>query len=121
MIMAFRASPTPIAQKGIAASRPSLCIKPSPSPASPPPNSVTTPSSLTTKEWVIPPRPKPGRKPATDIPPTKRKAQNRAAQRAFRERRAARVGELEEQMKLVEDEHEREVDLLRETVARLEK
>ncbi|RAL61590.1 hypothetical protein DID88_009628 [Monilinia fructigena] len=46
---------------------------------------------MTTKEWVIPPRPKPGRKPATDTPPTKRKAQNRAAQRAFRERRAARM------------------------------
>ncbi|ATY61796.1 bZIP transcription factor [Cordyceps militaris] len=54
--------------------------------------------SMTSKEWVIPPRPKPGRKPATDTPPTKRKAQNRAAQRAFRERRAARVGELEEQL-----------------------
>ncbi|KKA27758.1 hypothetical protein TD95_001285 [Thielaviopsis punctulata] len=54
--------------------------------------------SVTSKEWVIPPRPKPGRKPATDTPPSKRKAQNRAAQRAFRERRAARVGELEEQI-----------------------
>lgn len=56
------------------------------------------------KEWIIPPRPKPGRKPATDTPPTKRKAQNRAAQRAFRERRAARVGELEEQLKETEEE-----------------
>lgn len=62
--------------------------------------------SLTTKEWVIPPRPKPGRKPATDTPPTKRKAQNRAAQRAFRERRAARVGELEEQIKKIEEDHD---------------
>lgn len=67
------------------------------------PVSVTgkPPMSITSKEWVIPPRPKPGRKPATDTPPTKRKAQNRAAQRAFRERRAARVGELEE---LLEDQ-----------------
>lgn len=48
------------------------------------------------KEWVLPPRPKPGRKPITDDPPTKRKAQNRAAQRAFRERRANRVAELED-------------------------
>src|SRR5271154_4445069 len=102
---------------------PSASLRPSPTPTSAtsptadtPPNSL----SLTSKEWVIPPRPKPGRKPATDTPPTKRKAQNRAAQRAFRERRAARVGELEEQMKLVEDEHELEVDHLRETVARLE-
>lgn len=54
---------------------------------------------------MIPPRPKPGRKPATDTPPTKRKAQNRAAQRAFRERRAARVGELEEQIKKIEDDN----------------
>lgn len=67
---------------------------------------------MTSKEWVIPPRPKPGRKPATDTPPTKRKAQNRAAQRAFRERRAARVGELEEQLdeeKLIHDQTVREL------------
>ncbi|KAI1171085.1 hypothetical protein F4777DRAFT_591480 [Nemania sp. FL0916] len=63
--------------------------------------------SITSKEWVIPPRPKPGRKPATDTPPTKRKAQNRAAQRAFRERRAARVGELEEELEEQREEHER--------------
>ena len=62
--------------------------------------------SITSKEWVIPPRPKPGRKPATDTPPTKRKAQNRAAQRAFRERRAARVGELEEQLEEQREEYE---------------
>lgn len=60
-----------------------------------------------TKNWIIPPRPKPGRKPATDTPPTKRKAQNRAAQRAFRERRAARVGELEEQLKETEEERQK--------------
>ncbi|KAI0905068.1 hypothetical protein F4823DRAFT_628124 [Ustulina deusta] len=64
-------------------------------------------TSVTSKEWVIPPRPKPGRKPATDTPPTKRKAQNRAAQRAFRERRAARVGELEEELEEQREEHER--------------
>ncbi|KAI1764597.1 hypothetical protein GGR53DRAFT_305168 [Hypoxylon sp. FL1150] len=63
--------------------------------------------SITSKEWVVPPRPKPGRKPATDTPPTKRKAQNRAAQRAFRERRAARVGELEEQLDEQKEEHDR--------------
>lgn len=63
--------------------------------------------SMTSKEWVIPPRPKPGRKPATDTPPTKRKAQNRAAQRAFRERRAARVGELEEQLDQQKDEQDK--------------
>ncbi|KAI0187494.1 hypothetical protein F4808DRAFT_454350 [Astrocystis sublimbata] len=64
-------------------------------------------TSITSKEWVIPPRPKPGRKPATDTPPTKRKAQNRAAQRAFRERRAARVGELEEELDEQREENDR--------------
>lgn len=63
---------------------------------------------MTSKEWVIPPRPKPGRKPATDTPPTKRKAQNRAAQRAFRERRAARVGELEELLDQQKADHDKE-------------
>ncbi|OAX84430.1 hypothetical protein ACJ72_01208 [Emergomyces africanus] len=74
------------------------------------------PMSITTKEWVIPPRPKPGRKPATDTPPTKRKAQNRAAQRAFRERRAARVGELEEQIKQIEEENDRQEAALKEKI-----
>lgn len=83
-------------------SSPSVAMSPTPGLA----------GSVTTREWVIPPRPKPGRKPATDTPPTKRKAQNRAAQRAFRERRAARVGELEDQMKQVEDEFDaRELEL----------
>ena len=72
------------------------------------------------KEWIVPPRPKPGRKPATDIPPTKRKAQNRAAQRAFRERRASKVGELEDQMKIMEEEDEREQEALREQITKLE-
>lgn len=75
--------------------------------------------TLTTKEWIVPPRPKPGRKPATDTPPTKRKAQNRAAQRAFRERRAARVGELEEQLKEIEDQNEQEQEDLRLEVTEL--
>lgn len=76
--------------------------------------------SMTTKEWVIPPRPKPGRKPATDTPPTKRKAQNRAAQRAFRERRAARVGELEEQLEAENLEHEKAQQALNDKIHRLE-
>lgn len=76
--------------------------------------------SMTTKEWVIPPRPKPGRKPATDTPPTKRKAQNRAAQRAFRERRAARVGELEEQLEAENLEHEKALQALQDKIRRLE-
>ena len=97
--------------------------------SSPTPTSATSPSadtspnlpSLTSKEWVVPPRPKPGRKPATDTPPTKRKAQNRAAQRAFRERRAARVGELEEQMKQMEDEEEQRRSILEADIERLQR
>ncbi|KAH8177096.1 minimal binding motif of hap4 for binding to hap2/3/5 domain-containing protein [Sarocladium implicatum] len=76
--------------------------------------------SMTTKEWVIPPRPKPGRKPATDTPPTKRKAQNRAAQRAFRERRAARVGELEEQLDQQKAENDQREATYKDTIRDLE-
>lgn len=76
--------------------------------------------SMTSKEWVIPPRPKPGRKPATDTPPTKRKAQNRAAQRAFRERRAARVGELEEQLEVYKSEYDQKEEVLKEKIHSLE-
>jgi len=76
--------------------------------------------SMTSKEWVIPPRPKPGRKPATDTPPTKRKAQNRAAQRAFRERRAARVGELEELLDKQKEDHDREDSEMKEKIRGLE-
>lgn len=61
---------------------------------------------ITLKEWVLPPRPKPGRKPLVDTPALKRKAQNRAAQRAFRERRATRVQELEQKLLEVEKEKE---------------
>ncbi|GAB1314467.1 Hap4 transcription factor, heteromerization domain protein [Madurella fahalii] len=92
----------------------------SPSAASPASLSQPKTLSMTSKEWVIPPRPKPGRKPATDTPPTKRKAQNRAAQRAFRERRAARVGELEEQLEEEKETHERTVRELQERISHLE-
>ncbi|KAG4438891.1 hypothetical protein IFR05_005626 [Cadophora sp. M221] len=79
-----------------------------------------TPTMVTRKEWIIPPRPKPGRKPATDTPPTKRKAQNRAAQRAFRERRAARVGELEEQLDEVKEDNQKRESDLRNKIGKLE-
>ena len=59
----------------------------------------------TSKEWILPPKPRPGRKPTAESAPTKRKAQNRDAQRAFRERRAARVGELEQQIRDIEADH----------------
>ena len=82
--------------------------------------SAASPGLITQKEWVIPPRPKPGRKPATDTPPTKRKAQNRAAQRAFRERRAARVGELEGQIKEIEEKEDQEQNELKLRISSLE-
>ncbi|CCG84879.1 protein of unknown function [Taphrina deformans PYCC 5710] len=66
----------------------------------------------TSKEWVLPPRPKPGRKADCDNAPTKRKAQNREAQRAFRERRAARVGELEQQIRDIEAGHRTALEAL---------
>ena len=55
--------------------------------------------------WNIPKRVKPGRKPATDTPPTKRKAQNRAAQRAFRERKAARIDALEDEKRQIRNDY----------------
>lgn len=108
-------TPAPATAGSPAALAPMLAARPSVAP-SPGPD---TPGSITSKEWVIPPRPKPGRKPATDTPPTKRKAQNRAAQRAFRERRAARVQELEEQMKEIEDGHEVRVAALTEQISNI--
>ncbi|KAH6917281.1 hypothetical protein BKA70DRAFT_329248 [Coprinopsis sp. MPI-PUGE-AT-0042] len=58
------------------------------------------------KEWVIPSKPKPGRKPKKDPPVTTsqdadeadskgRRVQNRAAQRAFRERKQSQLAELQ--------------------------
>ncbi|QRD05386.1 hypothetical protein JI435_155360 [Parastagonospora nodorum SN15] len=46
------------------------------------------------KRHTIPPRPKPGRKPAQDEPQTKRKAQNRKSQQDFRARNKAKFEEL---------------------------
>lgn len=55
------------------------------------------------KEWTVAPKPKPGRKPQNDSSPLKdgnldgktRRIQNRAAQRAFRERRQSQLAELQ--------------------------
>ncbi|KAK9377816.1 uncharacterized protein V1513DRAFT_476705 [Lipomyces chichibuensis] len=98
----------------------------SPSSAIAPRNKPETPTDIAvsncirpSKEWVLPPRPKPGRKPSTETPPTKRKAQNRAAQRAFRERRAARVVELEERLQELESEKEEKETRLTSTLMRI--
>ncbi|KAI9829657.1 MAG: hypothetical protein M1819_006028 [Sarea resinae] len=110
-------SPPPIAP----APSPATKLAPNPNaPLRPAMQGLPTPRIFSSKEWIIPPRPKPGRKPATDTPPTKRKAQNRAAQRAFRERRAARVGELEEHIKKIEEEDEQEQTELRQQIMTLE-
>lgn len=58
----------------------------------------------------IPPRPKPGRKPATDQPGTKRKAQNRESQRAFRARKQAKTEELEQEVKNLKAQHKQEMN-----------
>ncbi|KAH8731785.1 hypothetical protein GQ44DRAFT_766842 [Phaeosphaeriaceae sp. PMI808] len=60
----------------------------------------------TGKNYSIPPRPKPGRKPATDEPQTKRKAQNRESQRAFRARKAAKVHDLTDEVSTVKTQFE---------------
>ncbi|KAM0746529.1 hypothetical protein T439DRAFT_294001 [Meredithblackwellia eburnea MCA 4105] len=63
------------------------------------------PMIKTSKEWVVPPRPKPGRKPAqaqAQETESSRKALNRASQRAFRERRQEYVAELEEKVRQLE-------------------
>jgi TolA-binding protein len=117
------AAPAQVDVKPTIIRRPSLLMKPAQSPpaTTPPTHSPSGSLSLTSKEWVVPPRPKPGRKPATDTPPSKRKAQNRAAQRAFRERRAARVSELEDQIKQIDDENEREQDDMKTRISIMER
>ncbi|KAI5816958.1 hypothetical protein BZA77DRAFT_311439 [Pyronema omphalodes] len=109
------ASPAPTSSIGSPC--PTLAPRASPAVQSP----VDNPGIITHKEWIVPPRPKPGRKPATDTPPTKRKAQNRAAQRAFRERRAARVNELEERLKEVGSETEQRLEEYKVQIALLTK
>ncbi|KAI0756681.1 hypothetical protein C8Q80DRAFT_49188 [Daedaleopsis nitida] len=73
-------------------------------------------------EWVIPAKPKPGRKPKKDVaPPVEegietdakgRRVQNRAAQRAFRERKQSQLAELQARVQQYEQgEIERNVAL----------
>ncbi|ORY04384.1 hypothetical protein BCR34DRAFT_57179 [Clohesyomyces aquaticus] len=65
----------------------------------------------TSRSHVVPPRPKPGRKPATDEPASKRKAQNRESQRAFRARKAAKLNEMQARVETAEERHRREMDM----------
>ncbi|KAJ5666639.1 AP-1-like transcription factor napA [Penicillium macrosclerotiorum] len=66
---------------------------------------------------------KPGRKPLTSEPTTKRKAQNRAAQRAFRERKEKHLKDLEtkvDELQKSSDSANQENGLLRAQVERLQ-
>lgn len=77
---------------------------------------VDAPSDTTltlSKEWKLPPRPKPGRKPlADDDSSCKRRLQNREAQRAFRQRRTDRLQELKDQVdELTKAKHQMEIHL----------
>ncbi|KAF9069152.1 hypothetical protein BDP27DRAFT_1326090 [Rhodocollybia butyracea] len=86
-------------------------------------SAVATPSPSTTlwatasKEWVIQPKPKPGRKPKKEIvveaiEDPDRRVQNRAAQRAFRERKQSQLAELQARLQSYEQgEIERNVAL----------
>ncbi|KAI0080257.1 hypothetical protein K474DRAFT_1590235 [Panus rudis PR-1116 ss-1] len=87
-----------------------------------PSSSSTTLWATASKEWVIPAKPKPGRKPKKDPapPPTEsgetdakgRRVQNRAAQRAFRERKQSQLAELQARVQQYEQgEIERNVAL----------
>ena len=79
-----------------------------------PPSSVVGPSTPgagpTSQRYEIPPRPKPGRKPATDEPASKRKAQNRESQRAFRARKVAKLEEMQSTLDACEKRHREELE-----------
>ncbi|KAF4623637.1 hypothetical protein D9613_001901 [Agrocybe pediades] len=87
------------------------------------PSSSTTLWATASKEWVIQPKPKPGRKPKKDVAsPSRgeteqadtkgRRTQNRAAQRAFRERKQSQLSELQARIQMYEQgEIERNVAL----------
>lgn len=89
-------------------------------------------------DWVVPTRAKPGRKPSQEEPLTKRQAQNRASQRAFRERKQNHVATLEakvaayeaekltreakeeENLRKLKQKHSAEVESLKKTIKQLE-
>ncbi|KAI5897596.1 uncharacterized protein SCHCODRAFT_02145092 [Schizophyllum commune H4-8] len=85
-------------------------------------SSSTTLWATASKEWVIPSKPKPGRKPKKETIQAKdgdnqvddkgRRVQNRAAQRAFRERKQSQLAELQARLQAYEQgEIERNVAL----------
>lgn len=99
------ASPSPTASSpSVISPKPILVAKtpPDAGSATPTPGPATASAGVVKlqvkKKYVLPPRPKPGRKPSAETPLNKRKAQNREAQRAFRERRAVAIQDLEKKL-----------------------
>jgi hypothetical protein len=70
----------------------------------------------TSQRYEIPPRPKPGRKPATDEPASKRKAQNRLSQRNFRARKVAKLEEMQSTLDATERQHREELRVVESTL-----
>ncbi|KAI8805250.1 hypothetical protein BJ742DRAFT_821513 [Cladochytrium replicatum] len=68
------------------------------------PSFETQQSSDSSSDSLLPPRKRPGRKPATSDPNNKRAAQNRAAQRAFVQRKKNYIKELEAKIDRLEKE-----------------
>lgn len=63
------------------------------------PATLTRTESLTTKDWLVPARPKPGRKPKAETAnDDRRKIQNRTSQKKFRDKRAEREAELQTEL-----------------------
>ena len=119
-----------------------------PRPSHPSPPCLSSPTAIQpelitneafSKTWVLPPRKKPGRKATNDVPPTvsspfltpacdkmlmiltkKRQAQNRAAQKAFRDRKIMKMNELEQENANLRDRLDRmeaEIAALRAAIA----
>lgn len=72
------------------------------------------------KAYTVPARVKPGRKPMQESDPTdKRKTQNRNAQRKFRDKRAQKVVELEDEIQRNEVAHRSETQMMRSEIQQL--
>lgn len=84
-------------------------------------NHLNRSRSLLLKDWKIPERRKPGRKPAVDSGDDKRKEQNRTAQRNFRERRRQREQEAEERLSEQAKKHEDEMKRMQQHMEALDR
>lgn len=114
---------------GSVSPRPIMLKSPASSPGSEAATKISpqesTPRPITklsiSRNYKIPPRPKPGRKPNTDIPPSRRKAQNREAQRAFRERKSFAVRQLEDQLAKQQQAFEMQQSQMKQQIALLQR